>query len=370
MVHLMMFRPPLTGRVASAQVPWGDEGILLAIGGGTNETFSQMNVIDVYSLGSRKWTKQSTDGPPPKYRVNPCAAVASAPDGSSHQIYFFGGQNLVPYAEQLQYDDMYILTIPAFQWIKIDMSNQSIPPARAGHTCDIVGRQMVVIGGFTSTEISCDSPGIYVFDATTLEWTTGYSSAAGGFSNNKDHPYKVPQAVIDIVGGDKNGGATITKPVKTAVPDSPMVTGDAGDYKYTTFVPRTTIVLSTAPDGTVTTSTVTPNPEVAPGGGAAGPHVGSIVGGVVGSIVAVVLLILGGAFCLYKRKIRQLRESAAIKDLPVAGYGDKMGEDVVMGRNTATATTAAARSSLDLKGEPTFWGVLMSPRRSLRVVNN
>jgi hypothetical protein len=351
----------------SPQVPWGDEGILLAIGGGTNETFSQMNVIDVYSLGNRKWTKQSTDGPSPKYRVNPCAAVASAPDGSSHQIYFFGGQNLVPYAEQLQYDDMYILTIPAFQWIKVDMSNQSIPPARAGHTCDIVGRQLIMIGGFTSTELSCDSPGVYVFDATTLEWTTGYSATAGGFSkNNKDRPYKVPQAVIDIIGGDKNGGATITKPVKTAVPDSPMVTGDAGDYKYTTFVPWTTIAVSTAPDGTVTTSTITPDPEVAPGGGAAGPDVGAVVGGVVGGIIALVLLILGGAFWLYKRKIRQLRESATMK-LPVAGYSDKMGEDVMVGRNTATTT---AGSSLDLEGEPTFWGVLLSPRRSLRVVNN
>ena len=106
-----------------------------------------------------------TDGPMPLYRVNPCAFVGSAPDGSSHNIYFFGGQNLVPYKEQKQYDDMYILTVPAFKWILVDQSKQAVPPARAGHTCDIVGSQIIVAGGYTDPNLSCDSPGIYVFDA-------------------------------------------------------------------------------------------------------------------------------------------------------------------------------------------------------------
>jgi len=39
---------------------------------------TQMNTIDVYDIAHSKWYKQSTSGTTPKYRVNPCAVVASA----------------------------------------------------------------------------------------------------------------------------------------------------------------------------------------------------------------------------------------------------------------------------------------------------
>ncbi|KAF8538422.1 hypothetical protein BDD12DRAFT_741343 [Trichophaea hybrida] len=367
-------------------VPWGNEGILLAIGGGTNETFSQMNVIDVYDLGTQKWTKQSTDGPTPKYRVNPCAVVASAPDGSSHNVYFFGGQNLVPYAQQLQYDDMYILTVPAFTWIQVDMKDQAVPPARAGHTCDIVGSQMIVIGGYTGQELSCDAPGFYVFDASNLQWTTSYSAEAGGFGSNNGkggaNTYRVPQAVINVVGGSGDGGAKVTKPMKQADPDSPIITAGATNYKYTTYLPRPTIAVSTAPDGTVTTSTVTPNPNAIN----KGPNIGAIVGGVVGGIVFMVLILLGGAFWLYKRKIRELRASSG-RLPPAAARGYKEGGEagLMAGENRHDTiaelpgdgihrqrrdNTGSSTDLNEMQGEPTFWGVLLSPRRSLRVVNH
>jgi hypothetical protein len=57
---------------------WGDKGILLSLAGGTNVTFTQMNVVDVFDIASTTWYKQATKGPTPKIRVNPCAVVASA----------------------------------------------------------------------------------------------------------------------------------------------------------------------------------------------------------------------------------------------------------------------------------------------------
>ena len=74
---------------------FSDEGILLGLTGGDNDTFvslilhadgrfaktdpqTQMNTIDVYDIAHSKWYKQSTSGTVPKYRVNPCAVVASA----------------------------------------------------------------------------------------------------------------------------------------------------------------------------------------------------------------------------------------------------------------------------------------------------
>lgn len=345
-----------------------------------------MNVIDVYDLGTKKWTKQATDGPTPKYRVNPCAVVASAADGSSHNIYFFGGQNLVPYMEQLQYDDMWILTIPAFTWVKVDASDQSVPPARAGHTCDIVGSQMVVIGGFVGTELSCDSPGFYIFDVSKLEWVNTYSSAAGGFDKEGESlsntgglqvggAYKVPQVVVDIVGGDGDGNAKVTAPVRKPDPDSPIVTGAARDYRYISY-PQ--IALTTNADGSITTSTSRPEGGDDDGGDG-GPNIGAIVGGVVGGITFVVILLLGGAYLLYRRKIAELRASAAMvaqSGTPGSGEGDGARPESAtlkegsVGGMGMMGTTGSTQDLNMMEGEPTFWGVLLSPRRSLRVVNH
>lgn len=116
---------------------FGDQGILLALAGGTNQTFTQMNVLDIYDIATSAWYRQSTSGSTPEIRVNPCAVVGAAPDGSSYNIYMFGGQNLTPYGNQSQFDDLWILTVPAFTWIRVDQSGQSVPPGRSGHTCNV-----------------------------------------------------------------------------------------------------------------------------------------------------------------------------------------------------------------------------------------
>ena len=295
---LIFVRPPsipftLSRRsLTSPKVPWGKEGILLAIGGGTATTFSQMNVVDVFDLASGRWTKQATSGSTPQYRVNACAVVASAADGSSHNVYLFGGQNLVPFGQQKQYDDMYILTVPAFSWIRVDMRGQAVPPPRAGHTCDIVGSQLVVVGGYTGTELSCDSPGLYIFDASALSWATEFSASAAG--QQQRATYKVPAAVIDVVGGNADGGATVTKPLQPADKDSPMLTATPGDYKYTDTRAPTNL----------------PPPDPSHGGGGGGQNVGAIAGAAVGGIVGLVLLLLAGALWFHRNR-RPLWPSAS-----------------------------------------------------------
>lgn len=147
-----------------------------------------MNNIDVYDIATSKWYKQATSGPMPNIRVNPCAVTAAAPDGSSTQIYMFGGQNLIPAGNQTQYDDMWILSVPSFTWIKVDMDGQSVPYGRSGHTCDVWNSQMVMVGGYVGDQLSCESPGIYVFDLSNLEWVQQYTAlnSSDSDSNNKD----------------------------------------------------------------------------------------------------------------------------------------------------------------------------------------
>ena len=55
-----------------------------------------MNIIDVYDIANSTWYKQATSGETPKIRVNACAVVAVAPDGSSFNVHMYGGQNLMP----------------------------------------------------------------------------------------------------------------------------------------------------------------------------------------------------------------------------------------------------------------------------------
>lgn len=341
-------------------MPWGKEGILIGIGGGRNDTFSQLNIVDVYDLSTRTWTKQATDGSTPKYRVNPCAVVGSASDGSSHNIYFFGGQNLIPYGDQVQFSDMWILSIPSFSWIQVDTKGQSVPPARAGHTCELHGSEMVVIGGYVGQELSCDSPGIYVFDTFSTEWKTSFNPSSG--SPSPAEFYKVPQVVVNLVGGDANGGATITQPVQSADPDSPVATGQPGDYKYTTIIShnaKPTVATTTNSDGSVTT--YSPIDDSSSGT----PNVGLIIGGTIGGIAVLVILVLLGAYVWYRKKIKELREASE----KIAAGNDHSrrtsGGDTLMG-----AELERSDSEMELVGEPTFWGVLLSPRRSLRVVNH
>ncbi|KAI6867373.1 kelch repeat protein [Hortaea werneckii] len=261
---------------------FGDQGILLALAGGTNDTFTQMNNIDVYDIARSTWYKQSTSGPTPEIRVNPCAVIAAAPDGSSYNIYMFGGQRLQPYGSQEQYDDMWILTLPSFTWIEVDMSGQSVPYGRSGHSCNIWDGQIIMVGGYVGDQLSCESPGIYVFDLSNCQWVQEFTalspgkdgssspSAGSGTTGDEDedttnakstfnstgsnnplnqqpaqlangtdtgglegsYGYRVPQIIIDKIGGNESGGATVTTPVVTAT-DGPLATGSATTYTLT-----------------------------------------------------------------------------------------------------------------------------------------
>ena len=52
-----------------------------------------MNNVDVYDIATSSWYKQATSGRMPDIRVNPCAVVAAAQDGTSYNIYMWVSQN-------------------------------------------------------------------------------------------------------------------------------------------------------------------------------------------------------------------------------------------------------------------------------------
>ena len=364
------------------------QGIILGLAGGGNVTFTQLNVIDVYDVSTSTWYKQATSGPSPPYRVNPCAVAASAPDGSSTNIYMFGGQNLTPAGDQTQYDDVWILTVPSFTWIKVDTSNQPTPLARAGHTCDVWDGQMVVVGGYVGANVSCDSPGIYVFDMTELKWQTQFTALSGSNAYSQQssqtsgnsglagsYGYRVPESVQSVVGGDENGGATATKPVASATA-GPLASGHPQIY-------------------TVTTTAL---PGAAPAG-ASGPNVAAIIAGVVAGVCFVAACYLGFCAWVYRRQLNLYKNHvSAGQRAALAGGGAAGTHSAMVGEKTGfmsgepSSTSGGVPSSgpastgpssrrpgagsdeedggdLLFGREPTFVGVLMRPRQSLRVVN-
>ncbi|KAF8858074.1 hypothetical protein BDZ45DRAFT_406149 [Acephala macrosclerotiorum] len=292
---------------------WGEEGILLGLAGGTNETFTEMNIIDIYDIANSTWYKQATSGTSPPIRVDPCATVAMAPDGTSFNVYLYGGQNLIPYGSQIQYSDMWILTIPSFTWIQVNMDGQSQPPARAGHSCTMWDGQMVVIGGYVGTNISCDSPGIYVFNASSLQWITSFTALSlpsSDTGNGRDSSnvqgslgYLVPGAVQSIIGGSSEGGATATQPASGPASNGPIATG-----KPPTF----TITQSGSTIIQTSTSTSSPNPSASSAASSSGKNVGAIAAGTVAGVLALVAGYL--AFCswLYRKQLKLYKNHIAM----------------------------------------------------------
>lgn len=349
---------------------------------------------------------------PPKSEIRSVIAYFAI-SGSSYNVYLYGGQNLVPYKQQIQYDDMWILTVPSFTWIQVNTTSQ-VPPARAGHTCNIWDGQMVVVGGYVGQDLSCDSPGIYVFNLTSLEWTNQFTALTGdqSSSNSKNanpysqqlgqkpsdnnasaeglegsYGYGVPDIVISAIGGKPTGGATVTAPVQSAT-GGPMATGKPITYTVTG-------------PGSVVTETAAASP-----GSSSSAHTHNDIAIAVGVVAGVFVLVAAYfAFCawLYRRELQLYKNHMAVAQRAAADPTRAEKESLVVPVDNRESYDQAAAGSIaqashsgsggpyasgaagdrrssehssteDLLAgqEPSFWGargVLLNPRRSLRVIN-
>lgn len=117
------------------------------------------------------------------------------------------------------YDDVYALSLPSFRWTHMYGPGQY---PRWGHTCHLVGnRQMVTVGGSldasvynieTTTQqsnisdIECDWEwaAVAILDLSDIKWSSAFNAYAS--------PYQVPISIFSAIGGDQNGGASLTAP--------------------------------------------------------------------------------------------------------------------------------------------------------------
>ncbi len=114
--------------------------------------------------------------------------------------------------------DIYVLTMPAFRWIKVIDEGYPQPPTakvleRRRQLCNVYqDRQMLVLGGDINNSVNpkdgftCNSsfPPLRMLDLTSLTWQTQFPLP--------NATYEVPQSVYNVIGGGPNGGATMTAP--------------------------------------------------------------------------------------------------------------------------------------------------------------
>jgi hypothetical protein len=245
-------------------IPLGEQGTLIAIGGVVDPIFatlfqslnstqladSQTNSpnfvssVAIYDIANDVWYEQPTSSGPGHALTQGCTVVASAPDGSSHNIYWYGGFDGLQ--NKQYYDDVWILSVPSFTWIQAASGTDA--HARSGHRCfKPYPDQMLVIGGTPDpvTPPKCLGGGlIQNFNLSSLQWVNRYDPAVWS-------EYAVPQLVYSVVGGNAQGGATKSSPASWSNSKLSTLFGTAYDsskikkwYPYASTAP----VNTTRPD--------------------------------------------------------------------------------------------------------------------------
>ena len=180
-----------------------NKGVLVLIGGGNDNQMIDNSVLDIYDVGAGAFVKQPTQGQIMTPRVNHCAVRGSAVVGNEeqHMIYVYGGQpsNRSTQLTEGQSTDMYILTLPSYTWTYVGSNLTSQPTARAGHTCELLGDQMISIGGYIAEDILCEQPGIWVFNTTSLEWITDFTPGRN---------FTTPELLRGLTGGTGTSNST------------------------------------------------------------------------------------------------------------------------------------------------------------------
>ena len=243
-----------------------------------------------------------------------------------------------------------------------------------------------------AADLTCDNPGIYIFDTSKLAWQSNFNALSGGndLSQQKaqsgssqglpgSYGYQVPKIVQSVIGGDESGGATVTSPAAGAT-GGPLATGSPIVYTATV---AGQVVTETGGAGS--------NSNESTSGSGEGPNIAAIVAGVIAGLLFLLACYLGFCVYLYRRQLQiykahvaaaQRATMAPPQEKPLLAVSSQDPSSRGPGSSTngnSTQTEGFQHTDLDRHPssassamkyhEPSFMGVLMRPRRSLRIVN-
>ncbi|KAF2468798.1 uncharacterized protein BDR25DRAFT_264696 [Lindgomyces ingoldianus] len=279
-------------------IPASDAGMLVYFGGlyfpggPGNYTGIGMNMseIKVFDISDNKWYTQTATGDIPNSRRRFCAGATWAKDRSSYNIYLYGGASMPP--NTIGFDDVYILSLPSFTWLKW---YPDAPGPGAPHhslTCNVVrGSQMIVMGGtFPNDTTLCDVPTVQGQHNLNLGKENSLSAKWYQYLDNVTD-YKVPEEIVAKVGGQASGGATVLAP-KTW-DNNLLPTYFQRAYTPTSRTPTRSIPATRTPTATHTSAGGKKTPTKVIAGAAAG-----------GGAAVLICIALGVFFCCIKKDHR------------------------------------------------------------------
>ncbi|KAI4175060.1 MAG: hypothetical protein LQ346_008132, partial [Caloplaca aetnensis] len=182
---------------------FGPQGLFFTMGGDNDAGLFGFDNIWVYEAASHKWFNQTATGNLPRPRSEFCVAGINSTEGT-YEIFLYGGdpRGLGPNA--VPYDEIFILSLPAFHWFKVDYLPEH---PRGGHSCNAVGgSQIISIGGWDAnpaiyrgtngnhdeleksrmnTTVDPFTQGLGIFDMTALTWANHYTANAAPYSQSK-----------------------------------------------------------------------------------------------------------------------------------------------------------------------------------------
>ena len=305
----------------------GSRGILVSFGGFTNVPGAPMSLADydlidpslhlslgdvsIYDLGTRTWYQQPATGDIPPWRYNGCSVSVSAPDQSSHSIYIFGG-----WGNSFGGSDgnVYVLSIPSFRWIRVNQDSNR----RLRHHCNLIGNHtMLAVGGIQPNgqdpqpqdSTGCDTTamftqGLGMFSLNSHTWVTNYAPSQGAAA------YQVHPKIMNIIGGNENGSATVQSPVGGFTSQELGVLLKAH--------PEPNATCTAASEASCTVAAATTHAEYSPSH-SFGHIDGLSTGNIAGIILAVlaIALVLSLVLFLLRRRYRRLRNLRPTISKPV-----------------------------------------------------
>lgn len=282
---------------------FGSEGVFLAMGGKKfedNDTLFDFDNIWVYEAGTQNFYKQQASGNVPEGRVGFCLAGINSTE-ESYEIFLYGGTNSHLGPDAVPFDEIFILTLPAFTWMKVDYPPQH---PRGGHSCNAVGgSQIISIGGFDANpeffiNVSYDdidrsilntsadpfAQGLGIFDLTTLTWADHYTANAP--------PYTQSDMVKEYYRNNPPDGTQFSSPALRDI------------FRTTHFTP-----ISTTSTNSSTTNSTSSSPASPTSTPPSSTNKGAIAGGVVGGVAALAA-ITGIIIYLRRRRSQNLGNGA------------------------------------------------------------
>ncbi|KAK7541185.1 uncharacterized protein J3D65DRAFT_617748 [Phyllosticta citribraziliensis] len=287
---------------------FGTEGCFVLIGGAggasdATRDFYSWEEIYVMDAATEVFYKQNATGDYPNSgRQEFCTAVVAS-SNETVEIFVYGGWGgALGDDAATPYDEIFILTLPAFEWIKHDYTPEA---ARLAHSCEAVGgSQILLIGGLAgSTDDATytgqfgvrdtNDQGLGIFNMTSLVWEDKYTA----------NPPAYRQA--DVVAEAYASGSAN---------DSISWNNDniKSIFSHKNFTITSSGGSSSSSSSPSATSTAASKSSSLSGGAIAGIVVGCVAG----------VAIVGGllAFCCLRRRRRQASAAAAARDAAAAQH--------------------------------------------------